>query len=90
MARAPYPGELEGYPWGITPLSDREYIIAPACCGQCSDTQRGQEGHFACSFQADDLAKEGWQEEDRQLTKSGWEAVLSRSMFETENIYWSE
>ena len=78
MVRAPYPGELESCPWGIAPLSGREYIIAPACCGQCSATRRGQEGHFACSFQADDLAKAGWQEEDRQLTESGWEAVLSR------------
>jgi len=24
--------------------------------------------------------KEGWQEEDRQLTESGWEAVLSREV----------
>jgi len=80
MARPPYPGELEGYPWGITPLPGREYAIAPACCGQCSDTQRGQEGHFACFFQADDLAKEGWQEENRQLTGSGWEAVLSKEV----------
>jgi hypothetical protein len=78
MARAPYPGELESCPWGIAPLSGREYIIAPACCGQCSAPQRGKEGHFACSFQADDLAKKGWREEDRQLTESGWEAVLSR------------
>jgi hypothetical protein len=81
MARAPYPGELESSPWGIIAKPGREYIIAPACCGQCSDTQRGQEGHFACSFQADDLMnKEGWQEEDRQLTESGWEAVLSREV----------
>ncbi len=80
MARAPYPRELESCPWGIAPQSGREYIIAPACCGQCSATQRGQDGHFTCSFQADDLAKEGWQEEDRQLTESGWEAVLSREV----------
>jgi hypothetical protein len=80
MARAPYPGELEGCPWGIAPLPGREYAIAPACCGQCSDTQRVQERHFACSFQADLMNKEGWQEEDRQLTESGWEAVLSREV----------
>jgi hypothetical protein len=26
------------------------------------------------------MNKEGWQEEDRQLTESGWEAVLSREV----------
>ena len=80
MARAAYPGELESYPWGIVALLGRKYIVAPACRGQCSDTQRGQEGHFACSFQADDRIKKGWREEDRQLTESGWEAVLSKEV----------
>lgn len=79
MARSPYPGELESCPWGITPSPSREYVMALACCGNCQEAGFVQDGHFACSCQADRLLAKGWREEARELNGQ-WEAVLSREV----------